>query len=150
MRRMLRLCDFWLFLFTGTDLDISWWSWIQSKQVLFWIYCSLIQVSGMSEIKIILLEWLKKLIPTRNYLKLCESENIVIESLDEVKKKVKNVRDQLRKEYNKVEASKKSGSGSSDIYQPNLFWYSQALFLVDTCSTIKTTSNLISILNVSC
>ena len=58
----------------------------------------------MSEIKIILLEWLKKLIPTRNYLKLCESENIVIEPLDEVKKKVKNVRDQLRKEYNKVEA----------------------------------------------
>ena len=46
-------------------------------------------------------------------------------------KKIQNLRGCFRKEMRKVESSKTTGSGSDDIYEPNLWYFNLLLFTKD-------------------
>lgn len=48
-----------------------------------------------------------------------------------VKKKIANLRNAFRKEHAKVQSSKKSGAGASDIYVPKLWYYKLLEFTGD-------------------
>ncbi|CAG4968595.1 unnamed protein product [Parnassius apollo] len=47
----------------------------------------------------------------------------------EIKNKTKSLRSTYHQEKNKVENSKRSGTGSSDIYKPSLIWYKEMGFI---------------------
>ncbi|CAG5038149.1 unnamed protein product [Parnassius apollo] len=47
----------------------------------------------------------------------------------EIKNKIKSLRSTYHQEKNKVENSKRSGAGSSDIYKPSLIWYMEMDFI---------------------
>ncbi|XP_069834228.1 uncharacterized protein [Dendropsophus ebraccatus] len=48
-----------------------------------------------------------------------------------VKQKIQNLRTVYRKELNKVEASKKSGTGAHEVYHPNLWYFDLLAFTND-------------------
>lgn len=49
-----------------------------------------------------------------------------------VKSKVNTLRGSFRREFKKVADSKRSGTGSDDIYEPHL-WYYTLLYFVNVC-----------------
>lgn len=62
-------------------------------------------------------------------------------------KKIQVLRTAYMNEKRKVEDSKKSGAGTSEIYTPKLKWYALAdNFLKNSISTRKSLSSLVSIL----
>lgn len=65
--------------------------------------------------------------------------------LKQLKTKIKSIKDAYRQELQKIERSKKSGSGSDDVYTPKLSWFTSASFLCEVSSTRKSTSNMVSI-----
>lgn len=79
------------------------------------------------------------------YLEL-ESQGLV-EGMDEnqLKAKIKNIKDVYRNELSKVEKSKKSGSGTNNIYYPKLVWFDRANFFREVLSTRNSQSNLVSL-----
>jgi hypothetical protein len=74
-----------------------------------------------------------------------ESQGLV-ERMDEkqLKAKIKNIKDVYRNELAKIEKSRKSGSGTDDIYYPKLVWFDQANFFREVLSTRNSQSNLVS------
>lgn len=74
-----------------------------------------------------------------------ESQGLV-EGMDEkqLKAKIKNIKDVYRNELAKIEKSRKSGSGTDDIYYPKLVWFDQANFFREVLSTRNSQSNLVS------
>lgn len=78
------------------------------------------------------------------------AEKGLVEGFDikQLKAKIKSIKDVFRQELNKIERSKKSGSGTEDIYKPKLAWFKTASYLSEVMSTRKTTSNLVSNLNI--
>ncbi|KAJ8882659.1 hypothetical protein PR048_014471 [Dryococelus australis] len=48
---------------------------------------------------------------------------------DDVRKKLNSLRTNFRKELKKIESSKRSGSGSDDVYKPNLWVFHALTFL---------------------
>ena len=46
--------------------------------------------------------------------------------IDQLKTKIKNVRTTYNREFNKVIRSKKSGTGTEDVYKPQLAWFKVA------------------------
>lgn len=61
---------------------------------------------------------------------------------DTVKKKIDSLRGCFRKELKKVNSSKKSGSGSDDIYKPHLWYFEHLLFLIDQETPRESVSNI--------
>lgn len=61
---------------------------------------------------------------------------------DSVKKKIDSLRGCFRKELKKVMQSKKSGSGTEDIYKPHLWYYEHLLFLTDQETPRSTVTNI--------
>jgi hypothetical protein len=57
---------------------------------------------------------------------------------DSVVKKINNIQSNYRKEFKKVKASSRSGSGTQDIYQPKL-WYFRPIFMDQLQFTYKFT-----------
>ena len=49
--------------------------------------------------------------------------------IEEVKKKIKNLRTVFTRELRKVEASKRSGAGVDDIYVPKFKFFKSMMFL---------------------
>jgi len=49
--------------------------------------------------------------------------------VEDVKKKIDCLRTSFRREYKKVEDSKKSGAGCTDIYTPSLWFYEKMMFI---------------------
>lgn len=52
-------------------------------------------------------------------------------NVDWVRKKIANLRTVFLKEHKKIEGSKRSGSGSDQVYTPNLWYYNELLFLME-------------------
>lgn len=52
-------------------------------------------------------------------------------TVDNVKKKINSLRAGYRKEYKKVQNSKRTGIGTDQVYVPKLWYYSQLEFLND-------------------
>lgn len=71
-----------------------------------------------------------------------EIANALGKTIDEVKKKIKNVRQAYVAEKKKVDASKKSGSSAESIYVPHLYYYDNMNFLAPVVVLRKTTSNI--------
>lgn len=61
---------------------------------------------------------------------------------DSVKKRIDSLRGCFRKELKKVMQSKKSGSGTEDIYKPHLWYYEYLLFLTDQETPRSTVTNI--------
>lgn len=66
-------------------------------------------------------------------------------TVKQLKAKIKSIKDAYRQELAKIEKSKKSGTGTDDIYCPKLVWFGKADFLREIISTRVSTSNLVSI-----
>lgn len=62
----------------------------------------------------------------------------------QLKAKIKSIKDAYRQELAKIEKSKKSGTGTDDIYKPKLVWFGKADFLREVISTRMSKSNLVS------
>lgn len=78
------------------------------------------------------------------YHDLNEKDLIGGMDIKQLKAKIKTIKDVYRQEMNKIEKSKKSGSGADDIYTPKLAWYGEAHFLAEVLCTRKSKSNLVS------
>ena len=63
---------------------------------------------------------------TKAYLEMIEDLAIEGLSIDMLKAKIKALRTNYKKEYNKIMRSEKSGAGIDDLYKPKLFWFYQA------------------------
>lgn len=61
---------------------------------------------------------------------------------DMVIKKLNNMRTVFRKELKKVEASKKSGTGTDDVYEPSLWYYHLLSFLNESETPRPSVSNV--------
>lgn len=62
-------------------------------------------------------------------------------SIDTVKNKLNNLRSSFRKELKKVNKSKKSGTGSEDVYTPTLWYFKLLLFTSDQEEALQPISN---------
>ncbi|KAF5289305.1 hypothetical protein FQA39_LY15143 [Lamprigera yunnana] len=62
-------------------------------------------------------------------------------AIEDAKKKLNNLRSQFAHENNKVIASRKSGIGTDDIYEPTIWWYEKLLFLLPYVKVRKGKSN---------
>lgn len=63
------------------------------------------------------------------YSKIQEELNL---SEKEIKNKIKSLRSTYHQERNKVEGSKRSGAGYSNIYKPSLIWFKEMDFINET------------------
>lgn len=72
-------------------------------------------------------------------MKKSDAETITIE---DVKKKITNIRSQFTHEHNKVKESKRSGAGTEDLYEPTVWWYEKLLFLIPYIKARKGESSL--------
>ncbi|KAK9870486.1 hypothetical protein WA026_023832 [Henosepilachna vigintioctopunctata] len=61
---------------------------------------------------------------------------------DEIEKKLHNIRSQYLREKTKIEKSKKSGAGASDVYVPKWCYYSLLSFLGESTENLPHTSSL--------
>lgn len=61
---------------------------------------------------------------------------------DEIEKKLHNIRSQYLREKTKIEKSKKSGAGASDVYVPKWCYYSLLSFLSNSIEKLPHTSSL--------
>lgn len=73
-------------------------------------------------------------------------ENQLLGEMDEkqLKSKIKSLKDVYRTELCKIEKSKKSGSGTDDIYVPKLSWFNEASYFSEVMAVRSSTSNLVS------
>ncbi|XP_050314918.1 uncharacterized protein LOC126749264 [Anthonomus grandis grandis] len=62
-------------------------------------------------------------------------------TVDTVKNKINNLRSSFRKELKKVNKSKKSGSGSEQVYVPKLWYFKLLMFTSDQETSLKPISN---------
>lgn len=63
----------------------------------------------------------------------------------EVKQKIKNLRCTYNQEVLKIKRSKKSGSGSADVYQPSIKWFAvMDAFMSNIKGNSHTESNMVS------
>ncbi|XP_062556927.1 uncharacterized protein LOC134221757 [Armigeres subalbatus] len=76
-------------------------------------------------------------------------EAIGAESVDEVKRRWKVIRDTYNIEKNKINASKKSGAGAADIYHTKLSWYKTANEFLAKCDARESYNNIEDNLAVS-
>lgn len=62
-----------------------------------------------------------------------------------LKTKIKTIKTVYRQEVNKIVKSKKSGSGTDDLYKPKLMWFARAdSFLQSMVINRETTNNMVS------
>lgn len=87
---------------------------------------------------------LKEEIFQQLYCDLNEKQLIGEMNIKQLKAKIKSIKDVFRQEVQKIEKSKKSGSGTEDVYVPKLVWFQQASFLSEVMATRISTSNLVS------
>lgn len=59
------------------------------------------------------------------YRKIVEAMNIVGFNVPEVKTKIRNLKSTYFQEKRKIEKSKASGSGSENVYKPNIKWFDE-------------------------
>ncbi|KAL4136340.1 hypothetical protein QTP88_007888 [Uroleucon formosanum] len=64
-------------------------------------------------------------------MEMLKSKGLASASVKEVKSKIQNIRRMVRKERAKVEASRKSGKGTDDLYTPTLWYYDLLSFAND-------------------
>lgn len=62
--------------------------------------------------------------------------------MEDVKKKINNLRSQFSHEYNKVHTGGHSGEGRDDVYEPSVWWYEKLLFLTAYIKPRKSHSTL--------
>jgi hypothetical protein len=67
---------------------------------------------------------------------------IFSQELEDIKKKITNLRQQLSHENAKIQSSLRTGTGTEDVYEPSVWWYEKLLFLVPHVKTRKTKSTL--------
>ena len=63
-------------------------------------------------------------------------------NLDMVKKKINNMRSNVRKEQKKIDSSMKSGASTDDVYKPALWYFHFLNFLKDQDNPRPSVSNL--------
>lgn len=77
---------------------------------------------------------------TNKNLKSCAYDNLITHSKSNgyvnatkhfVMKKIQNLRGWFRKEMRTIETSKRTGCGSDDVYEPNLWYFNLLLFTKD-------------------
>nr|XP_049704725.1 uncharacterized protein LOC126056271 [Helicoverpa armigera] len=89
-------------------------------------------------------EYKDKHLKLQGYLNLLEIIRKVERdaTIENVKKKINSLRAGFRKEHKKVQDSKKTGSGTDQVYVPKLWYYSQLEFLKDQGQGEKSTDNI--------
>ncbi|KAL4136357.1 hypothetical protein QTP88_007905 [Uroleucon formosanum] len=70
-------------------------------------------------------------VPYNELMEMLKSKGLASASVKEVKSKIQNIRRMVRKERAKVEASRKSGKGTDDLYTPTLWCYDLLSFAND-------------------
>nr|XP_029732001.1 uncharacterized protein LOC115268113 [Aedes albopictus] len=65
-----------------------------------------------------------------------------LESVDEVKRRIKVVRDTYNIEKKQMSSSKKSGAGTADVYHTRLSWYKTAHEFLSVCEARESYSNI--------
>ncbi|CAH1380991.1 unnamed protein product [Tenebrio molitor] len=63
-------------------------------------------------------------------------------AVEDIKKKITNLRQQFSHENAKIQSSLRTGTGTEDVYEPSVWWYEKLLFLVPHVKTRKTKSTL--------
>ncbi|XP_031347811.1 uncharacterized protein LOC116174125 isoform X2 [Photinus pyralis] len=63
-------------------------------------------------------------------------------TVDDVKKKIANLRSQFNHELSKINSSKRSGGGTDDLYEPSVWWFEYMAFIKKFIKTRKGKSNL--------
>jgi len=71
--------------------------------------------------KISSVEYKNKNLKSVDYNELLKSKRLASATVKEVKSKIQNIRRMVRKERAKVEASKRSGKGTDDLYTQTLW-----------------------------
>jgi len=61
---------------------------------------------------------------------------------DEIWTKLRHIRDERQRASKKIKLSKKSGSGTRDVYRPSIWFYDLCGFLEQDSDNIQTTDNL--------
>lgn len=61
---------------------------------------------------------------------------------DAVTKKINSLRASFRREFKKMEISKKSGTSTDDVYVPSLWYYEEMMFVLDQDVPRESCSNL--------
>lgn len=87
---------------------------------------------------------LKNEIFQRFYNELNENQLIGEMDVKQLKARIKSIKDVYRQELHKIEKSKKSGSGTEEVYSPKLAWFNEANYLSEVLSTRNSKSNLVS------
>ncbi|XP_025407496.1 uncharacterized protein LOC112681462 [Sipha flava] len=85
---------------------------------------------------------LKNEIFQRFYNELNENQLIGEMDVKQLKARIKSIKDVYRQELHKIEKSKKSGSGTEEVYSPKLAWFNEANYLSEVLSTRNSKSNL--------
>lgn len=92
-------------------------------------------------------DYLNRNLKISNFEKLknnLSSIGLVVDS-DQLRLKIKSIRDVYRQEIAKINRSKKSGAGTDSLYKPKLIWFNRAnTFLNEVTSTRESSSNLVS------
>lgn len=89
-------------------------------------------------------EYSNRHLKEKSYAELVKKLKEINESAtkEDVIKKINSIRGSFRKEYRKVQQSKKSGAGVEDIYKPNLWYYELVMFLKDEEEVKSSRSNI--------
>lgn len=74
-----------------------------------------------------------------------EVEGLEATDLVILKAKLKTIKTVYRQELNKIFKSKKSGTGTVDLYTPKLVWFAKADFLRSVTITRSATNNMVSV-----
>ncbi|XP_025406353.1 uncharacterized protein LOC112680473 [Sipha flava] len=94
--------------------------------------------------KISSIEYKNKNLKSVAYNELMEflkSKGLASANVKEVKSKIQNIRRMVRKERAKVEASRRSGKGTDDLYTPTL-WYYDLLYFANDMDPLPSIDNL--------
>uniref|UniRef100_A0A1Y1MIF0 MADF domain-containing protein n=1 Tax=Photinus pyralis TaxID=7054 RepID=A0A1Y1MIF0_PHOPY len=67
-------------------------------------------------------------------------------TVDDVKKKIANLRSQFNHELSKINSSKRSGGGTDDLYEPSVWWFEYMAFIKKFIKTRKGKSNLVCVI----
>lgn len=79
------------------------------------------------------------------YQKIVEAMNIVDFNVPEVKTKIRNLKSTYFQEKKKIEKSKASGSGSENVYKPNIKWFDEMDTLLNNVDGRRITFDNVSI-----
>ena len=115
-----------------------------SNPLLIYFYKQLIYIYSFNHRAVVLKNHTRLLVISvkDNTLKLYCKPIFPQADRDFVAKKIQKLRGSVRKEFRKVDASKRSGKGAEDVYVPSLWYYDLLTFTKDQDTPSASVSNI--------